>query len=404
MFFRPIGSAAALAVFAAVSMAGQKSPYIIVPDSSVEHPGDIGVRAHTNLLIWNGPAQYHNNEAPPMMADASHGPSLFHKFSSISGYYPSNIYTAYGVTPAGQGAIAIIDAYDYRTAESDFNTFSNEFGLPVETAKYQTTTNKVFQVVYASGKEPQVNRGWNVEEALDIEWSHAMAPNAKVFLIEAASSSFGDLFTAIAKAKGMSTVTQVSMSWGGGEFSGETSYDKDFTAANAAHATFFASSGDGGSGVIYPSASPNVVAAGGTSLYETNGAYNYEAGWSGSGGGPSAVETRPSFQSGIKSIVGNARGVPDISAVADPNTGVAMYDSGYGGWIVVGGTSVASPVLAGITNSGGAARWNGAEQTWIYGHTGGFHDITIGSNGGYSCTTGWDFVTGWGSPTSSSSV
>lgn len=398
MLFRFISSLSVAAL--SVALMASQNPYIQVPSSSVEHPSDLGLRAHTNVLIWTGPPQIHG-DAPPMMAmQPSHGPTLLDMFTGPSGYHPSDVTGAYGVSGAGSGAIAIVDAYDYPTALKDFNYFCSTFGLPTEPAKYQTTNNAVFQVIYAQGSKPSGNSGWNVEEALDIEWAHAMAPNAKIYLVEANSNSFADLLGAVDKARSLKGVTQISMSWGGGEFSGETSYDTHFVPHVWQPQTFFASSGDGGAGVIYPSASPYIVAAGGTSLYTTGGVYGSETGWGGSGGGPSSQETIPSYQSGISGIVGGARGVPDISAVADPNTGVAIRWNNN--WYVVGGTSVSSPVLAGIANAAGTKR-AGNELSFIYGHTGGFHDIIAGSNG-YPCMTGWDFVTGWGSPISSASL
>ncbi len=140
------------------------------------------------------------------------------------------------------------------------------------------------------------------------------------------------------------------MSWGGGEFSGESAYDTTVFGGNV---TYFAASGDTGGKTIYPGVSPNVVSAGGTSLKLVNGQWT-ETGWSGSGGGPASFESRPPFQNNISGIVGSQRGVPDFSFDADPNTGVAVYDStrcqGLQGWMVFGGTSVSSPALAGIVN------------------------------------------------------
>ncbi len=192
------------------------------------------------------------------------------------------------------------------------------------------------------------------------------------------------------------------MSWGGSEFSSETSYDSHFTTSNI---VYFASSGDTGGVTIYPGVSPNVVSSGGTTIHrDSSGNFTGETGWSGSGGGPSKYEPRPGYQSAIFAIVGSQRGVPDFSFDADPNSGVSVYDStscqGSSGWLVFGGTSVASPSLAGIVNLAGSFSSNtNTELTTIYGGlgSGNFRDIVSGTAGSFSAAAGWDFVTGVGS-------
>jgi subtilase family serine protease len=192
------------------------------------------------------------------------------------------------------------------------------------------------------------------------------------------------------------------MSWGGSEFSGETSYDSHFLTTGV---IYFASSGDAGGVTIYPGVSPNVVSAGGTSLkLNSDWTRATETGWSGSGGGPSAYEKRPGYQDVISSIVGSKRGVPDFSFDADPNTGVAVYDTtkcqGMSGWMVFGGTSVASPSLAGIVDATHYREASSAaELGLIYSNlgSGSFFDVTSGSAGKNSAKKGWDFVTGVGS-------
>jgi subtilase family serine protease len=319
---------------------------------------------------------------------------------------PAQIRSFYNMpSTGGSNVIAIVDAFHYPTSLHDFNFFSAQFGLPKETStNVLASTNKVFQVVYASGSRPRTNCGWAQEAALDIEWAHAMAPSAKIVLVEANSNSFTDLFTAVDVASRLPSVKEVSMSWGGGEFSGETAADSHFPQNNGV--VYFASSGDTGGIVIYPGASPFVVACGGTSVQTNNaGQFQGETGWSGSGGGPSAFESRPSYQNGIANIVGTTRGVPDMSSDADPNTGVSVYDTtscgGFSGWLVFGGTSVASPSLAGMVNlAGHFLPSSNTELTHIYNGLGGanFRDIVSGSAGGFSCTVGWDFVTGVGTP------
>jgi kumamolisin len=300
----------------------------------------------------------------------------------------------------GDGAIAIVDAFDFPTAEADLDYFSTQFGLP----------KAHFKVVYASGTQPpqDPSGGWEIEEALDIEWAHAMAPHAKIFLVEADSNSFADLLTAelvageLVKHAGGG---EVSNSWGGGEFPEEVLYDAYFHTPGV---VYFASTGDG-PGVIWPSTSPNVVAAGGTSISRNpfTGSFIAETAWVDTGGGVSEFEPRPGYQDDIASIVGPARGVPDLSFDANPTTGVWVYDStpfeGFTGWWIVGGTSVSSPSLAGIVNSAGKFRHSSyRELVTIYDHLGShaFNDTTLGYCGpyaGYWTSEGWDPCTGVGS-------
>jgi subtilase family serine protease len=370
---------------------GVANGHVMVPDTSVEQPDDHGVKAHTNHLIHIRP-------------DATGGPSGLSPQQTLAAYQISQ-----PATGAGSGTIAIVDAFHYATALSDFNTFSRAFGLPTETStNVLRTTNAVFQVVYANGRQPRTNCGWAQEAALDIEWAHAMAPSAKIVLVEAASNSFNDLFQAVSVANSLPGVQQVSMSWGGSEFASESSYDSYFSSSQIA---YFASSGDTGGTTIYPSVSPNVISAGGTRLQMTGLTFVAESGWSDSGGGPSVYEPIAAFQSqvpGLASMLGNHRGTPDWSFDADPATGVSVFDStrcqGLSGWLVFGGTSVASPALAGIANlaaSQGGSTGSGVAYSLYNTYNGAsysldFRDIVSGSNG-YPATANWDFVTGVGS-------
>jgi subtilase family serine protease len=242
-----------------------------------------------------------------------------------------------------------------------------------------------------------------MEESLDIEWAHAMAPNAKIYLVEAASTTYGNLFKAVQVASSLVASAgggEVTMSWSAGEFYYESLYDTYFTTKGV---VYFAATGDNYT-VGYPATSPNVVAAGGTSLVrDSSGNFLSEAAWSSAGSGPSLYEYRPGYQNAVESVVGSARGAPDFAADADPNSGVWVYDSGNGGWLIVGGTSVSSPLLAGIVNKAGHfSTSTNNELTTIYGDPStAFNDITQGSCGTnmvHSAVTGWDFCTGVGSP------
>ena len=373
-----------------LALSAQSRARVVIPDSSQEVPGDVGFRAHTNHLILVRPT--FTGTAP-------------------SGETPQSIQPVYRLpATGGSGIVAIVDAFDYPTAENDLNVFSSQFGLPA-----CTTANGCFTKVYASGAQPRTNCGWGQEAALDIEWAHAMAPSAKIVLVEAASSSFANLFAGVDVASkwiaSHGSQGEVSMSWGGSEFSSEASDDFHFTPPSGASIVYFAASGDRGGATIYPGVSPAVVAAGGTTIHrDTSGNFIGETGWSGSGGGPSTYEARPGYQSIVSGIVGSSRGVPDFSFDADPNSGVSVYDStrcqGLSGWLVFGGTSVASPSLAGIVNLAGSfAADSFTELSTIYGGvsnsgatiSSNFRDIVSGSAGSFRATTGWDFVTGVGS-------
>jgi kumamolisin len=234
-----------------------------------------------------------------------------------------------------------------------------------------------------------------------------MAPNARIVLVEAASNSFTDLFTGVDVATAQVTTGggkgEVSMSWSGGEFSTESSNDSHFQNNNV---VYLASSGDTGGVNGYPSVSPFVVSAGGTTINRNgSGQFTSETAWSGSGGGPSQFEPTPSDQVGVAGTESTHRSVPDFSCDANPHTGVSVYDrtrcQGASGWLVFGGTSVSSPSLAGIVNlAGHFAASSTSELTTIYtnrANTADFRDIVSGTAGSFSAGPGYDFVTGVGS-------
>jgi subtilase family serine protease len=362
----------------------------IYPPSSIEHPWDMGVNMHTNYAIYAPTGSIVPLAQPAGETPASLGCVYDIVSNPISGC-PINGTTQ--VPTGGSGVIVIVDAYDYPSAAADLATFSSTFGLPAPN----------FSVQYASGRKPSngCSSGWNGEESLDIEWAHAMAPNAQIVLMEASSASNSALYQAVTAANSYIAAHggkgEVSMSWGGSETSSETSSDHYFTQSGV---VYFASAGDS-PGVIYPSSSVNVVSAGGTQVNRSGGNYTNQTAWSDGGGGASKYESRPSFQNGVESIVGSKRGTPDFSFDSSGGSPVAVYNSNcYGGWLEVYGTSVASPSLAGITNNAGHfSTSSNAENTVIYsnlGNTSDFTDITSGSCGTHSATTGWDFCTGVG--------
>ncbi len=304
---------------------------------------------------------------------------------SFSGTFGSSTLCGNGQT------IGIVDAFFDPNIQSDLNTFDTQFGLPD-----CNTSNGCFTVATPQGIQ-HTDRGWALEVSLDVEWAHAIAPGAKILLVESKTNSFANLFGAVDYAS--ARANQVSMSWGGSEFSSEASNDFHFQVTGV---TFFASSGDGGHGLIYPSASPFVVSVGGTTLnIDRFGNLVSETAWSGSGGGISAFESEPSYQTNYPiPSTGGLRGNPDVSYDADPASGVAVFDSlgdqGFKDWIQVGGTSAGSPqwaALGAIVNAG---------RTSKTAYSTNFRDITSGTNGscGSVCTAGtnYDFVTGLGSP------
>jgi subtilase family serine protease len=281
--------------------------------------------------------------------------------------------------------------------QRDLNTFCSYFGLPAITVP----------VYYPQGR-PGGNTGWAQETALDVEWAHAIATNASIVLVVAKTASINNLLGAVDYAVNILGATVVSMSWGGSESSSEVQWDSHFTKPGV---TFVASSGDSGesNGVEYPAASTNVLSVGGTSLYlDGNNNRASETGWSGSGGGLSVVESLPAFQNGW--LAGSARGVPDVSYVADPNTGVEVV---FGGRLYVfGGTSVGAPQWAGLialANSGRSSNLNPA-STALYSvasagadiiNSSNLFDIKSGSDGSDpddNAVAGYDLVTGLGSP------
>jgi subtilase family serine protease len=332
-----------------------------------------------------------------------------------TGITPQQTRHAYGfdqVTNQGAGQrIALVDAYDDPNIESDLAVFDSTFGLPT-----CTSSNGCFQKIYASGSKPKTNSGWALEISLDVEWAHAIAPQAKIILVEAASNSFSNLLKGVDVAV-QNGASVVSMSFGGSEFSTETGSDTHF-AVNGV--TFTASSGDSGNGVEYPAASPDVVAVGGTTLnINSSGNYLSETAWNGSGGGQSAYENEPLYQANypIPNDPAGKRGVPDVAYDADPNTGFPVYDTvsyfGQRGWFQVGGTSAGAPqwaALLAIVNSVRIAGGKGtlsSTDTAVYtvakaNLRSNFHDISSGTNGtcGTLCTAvaGYDYVTGLGSP------
>jgi subtilase family serine protease len=319
--------------------------------------------------------------------------------SSPSGFNPADLQSAYNLPSASAGSgqtVAIVDAYDDPNAESDLAVYRSQFGLPA-----CTTANGCFKKVSQSGgtSYPSADAGWAEEISLDLDMVSAICPNCHILLVEAKSTSFTNLGKAVNTAVSLGANT-VSNSYGGSESSGETSYASYY---NHPGHIITASSGDDGYGVEVPAAYNTLVAVGGTSLSKSSNSRGWsETAWNDAGSGCSAYISKPSWQTDSGC---SKRTVADVSAVADPNTGVSVYDTygNVGGWLVFGGTSVSSPIIASVyALAGNASSVNAASS--LYSNTGSLFDVTSGSNGScggsYLCTAGpgYDGPTGLGTP------
>ena len=440
-----------------VSLSPQSAPVhvpsvpgkLVIPSSSLPQTPQSGkLAASTNVEIYV-PAGIKPDEAPPFAGYGYETPASLACHYGLVGVSPGispncdpNLTT---VNPTGgSNTIAIVDAYDDPSAPGDLAWFSLQFGVPLTLSQFQVVWANTADSSCGFGAVPvDYTGGWELEESLDIEWAHAMAPGANLYLVEACSNYNSDLQQAVLVANNLvqcgeteidpttfalgtcPKVTgkgEVSMSWGEPEFIGENATscgsvgvfansldDGCFTAKNV---VYFASIGDS-PGVDYPSVSPNVVSAGGTTNRRNPSTFNWiaEDAWVFGGGGQSAIETEPSYQRLYlaPTVCATWRCAPDLSFDSDPYTGVYVYDtfpvdgSNYYEWLVIGGTSVASQSLAGIVNSAGSfAPSTQAELTTIYHNksvTTDFTDITAGYCGfymGFSAVAGWDDCTGVG--------
>jgi subtilase family serine protease len=341
-----------------------------------------------------------------------------HATSSVAGYHPSDLQSAYKLpsSTAGSGqTVAIVDAYDDPRAATDVGTYRSQFGLtPLATCSVSSTHitspgGPCFAKVGQSGSTttlPRGNGGWAQEESLDVDMVSAICPNCNIVLVEASSASLANLGSAVNEAAKLNA-NVISNSYGGNESSSDTSYDSSYYQHPGI--AVVASSGDSGYGSEYPATSQYVTAAGGTSLATSSTTRGWsETAWSSAGSGCSGYDPRPSWQSSVANITGACarRAEADVSAVADPNTGVSVYDSysyqGASGWLVFGGTSVASPIIGSVYALAGNAA-SVLYGSYPYSHTSSLFDVTSGSNG--SCgttvcnaTAGWDGPTGLGTP------
>jgi subtilase family serine protease len=311
-------------------------------------------------------------------------PAAVGPLSNPSGYGPADLRSAYNLvssTRIGIRTIAVVDAYDDPNAEADLGVYRKQYGLPA-----CTTANGCFRKVSQTGTTvyPRADAGWAEEESLDVDMVSAICQTCHVLLVEATSASNTDLLAGVTEAVTLGA-KYVSLSWGG---TGQT----ESSALNHPGVAITAAGGDSGFGTQFPASSQYVTAVGGTSLTRT------ATGWTETalGGGGCTGNPKPAWQN---TVVTNCAGraTNDVAAVADPNTGVAVYDTygGVGGWLVFGGTSVAAPIIAGVYALAGTPSAGSYPASFPYAHPAGLHDITLPSTIAHP---GWDNATGMGTP------
>ncbi len=358
---------------------------------TVAHPTIKGFRH----ACTNAPTGFAHCHAIEVILANVLAPNMIHP-RTVAGYHPSDLQSAYNLpsSTAGSGqTVAIVDAFDDPKAEADLAVYRSQFGLSA-----CTTANGCFKKVNQSGghKYPSPNAGWAEEISLDLDMVSAICPKCHILLVEANNASFGNLGKAVNEAVKLGAKA-ISNSYGASEFSGETSYASYYNHAGVA---ITASAGDSGYGPQVPAAFNTLTAVGGTSLTSTGSGWT-ETVWNGTGSGCSSFIPKPTWQTDPSCA---NRTIADVSAVADPNTGVAVYDSyKASGWLVFGGTSVSSPIIAGVYAL--AANESSINAGYPYAQaTSNFNDVTQGSNGScggsYLCTaaTGYDGPTGLGTP------
>jgi subtilase family serine protease len=373
---------------------------IVAPPSTRGLPG---LKVHTSLYVFRPDGILQDAQNPPSTAETPASLACVYGVTAPTNGCPRNGSV---LATGGAKAIAVVDFGHNSTLQADFDHFNAQYGLPSQTLHF----------VCDCGSCPSNDgTGWDLETALDVEYSHAMAPHAQIIVAEFCSDPFeGGQSAAEFKASQAVAAAgggQVSNSFGydGGEFADELSWDQFMSTSGV---VYFSSSGDSGLGPQYPSVSPNTVSAGGTRIQRDSGG-NFtgtESCWSGSGGGISQFEPLPQYQLFVANRTNFKRGTPDWSGDADPSSGAAVYTStGCNGWCQVGGTSLASPMLAGIVNAGGNFFQNNFTELGktyqYYVNIGRYHqfffDVTSGSNGAQASVL-WDQCTGLGSPRKSS--
>jgi len=398
------GFGTAVQADAAQQTTSTKATWTATPCATPQHKGELACNSYrvTGGLTAFQKQQAAKTGVTPKAADAT----------TPSGYGPTDLQSAYGLTSAassgGSGeTIAIVDAYNDPNAEADLATYRSYYGLSA-----CTTANGCFKKVSQTGSTtslPSSDTGWAEEISLDLDMASAICPNCNILLVEATSATMANLGTAVNRAVTLGA-KYVSNSYGGSESSSDTSYDSSYF--NHAGVAITVSAGDSGYGAEYPAASRYVTAVGGTALSKST---STTRGWTetvwktssteGTGSGCSSYDAKPTWQTDTGCT---KRTISDVSAVADPATGVSVYDS-YGitaGWYTFGGTSASSPIIAGVYALAGTPSSSSYPASFPYAAAGtsALNDVTSGNNG--SCTTtylctaqsGYDGPTGWGTP------
>ncbi|WP_369234843.1 peptidase S8 [Streptomyces sp. R21] len=406
--FTGLGSAAQADAAASTQAAATKTATPNVTWSrACSTPSKAGEMACKALRVTGGTTAFQIQKAAakgvsPKAADAT----------TPSGYGPTDLQSAYGLTSAaasnGSGeTIAIVDAYNDPNAEADLAKYRSYYGLSA-----CTTANGCFKKVGQTGSTtslPSSDAGWSEEISLDLDMASAVCPNCNILLVEATSATMANLGKSVNEAVTLGA-KYVSNSYGGSESSSDSTYDTSYFKHPGVAITV--SAGDSGYGAEYPAASQYVTAVGGTALSK---ATSTTRGWSetvwktssseGTGSGCSSYDTKPSWQTDTGCT---KRTIADVSAVADPATGVSVYDS-YGvtaGWYTFGGTSASSPIIAGVYALAGTPSSSSYPAKFPYtaAGTSALNDVTSGNNGScsssYLCTakSGYDGPTGWGTP------
>ncbi|MFF4571514.1 S8 family serine peptidase [Streptomyces sp. NPDC001410] len=314
-----------------------------------------------------------------------------------AGYGPQEIQSAYGLPSAAPGGtVAITIAYHDPNLESDLAVYRSQFGLAP-----CTKANGCLRVINQYGKPTPLpattDPGWAMEESLDVDAVSAACPQCKILVVEAADNLTGSMLSAVDQAAAQGAKF-VANSWAASEYSGEGSLDFHFR--NRPGVAFAFASGDTGGQTLYPSASPYVTSVGGTTLSRTSTGRFSESAWSGGGNGCSVFEPKPSFQH--DRFCPSKRTTVDVSADANPATGLAVYDtvplSGRSGWMIVGGTSLAAPLIAGMYALAGTPAAGTYPNSYPYAHPQNFYDIVTGCAGTFCAGTGYDPPTGIGAP------
>jgi hypothetical protein len=387
------------------SRAAQNTKALTAPERQSFHStGKAGQKVPTTHLCGN-PSPGHAACFAQRRTDIRQRLASAMAAAAPSGLSPANLHSAYNLPSTGGSGltVAVVDAYNDPNAESDLATYRSTYGLSA-----CTKANGCFKQVSQTGSTtslPTNDTGWAGEEALDIDMVSAVCPNCNIILVEANSATDSDLGIAENEAVALGAKF-VSNSWGGSESSSQTSEDTQYFKHPGVAITV--SSGDSAYGAEYPATSQYVTAVGGTALSTSSNSRGWtESVWKtssteGTGSGCSAYDPKPSWQTDTGC---SRRMEADVSAVADPATGVAVYDTyGGSGWAVYGGTSASAPIVAGVYALAGTPGAGDYPAKYPYGHTGNLYDVTSGNNGScstsYFCTatTGYDGPTGWGTP------